>query len=760
MKDVKKIAASRRKKILIIVSVAVIILLAVAIAYVLDYVRTTVYEDPADDAKYYIRLVDGEYKMFGRDKKTELERTDDNEYYITEAGTLVRLIADTGEYFTMAVVDENYSEVSVDSNSILALPYRKTEEIRSIEVHNEHGSFTLHRFDYVNNRIDDTADFSLKGFPFVSVDPVGLASVSVATGRLLTTRKLVSPDALTDEQKENIEDYEHLTYITNEDGTLDEDEYGFMPEKREKLDEETGETVEYDYEPAYFIVTSIADENGKTSKYKVIVGDRLVTGDGYYIQIVEYKNGKEEKRDVVYIATQSMGVSVLERAEKFATATLSYPMTMTTYLDVKNFHLFEKGKDDPEVAFSFIPLDDREDTAYSGNAYKFHGTLEGYAPATTVIAECLEGIYQPAIVGVKKLIANSEGPAPLVEFGFYREVKDKDGKTEYEMNYDYMVVFDYKTEEYGVIRQTIMIVKAENGNYYAYTTVHDPENNEMLFSYNMVVEVSAYSFHFLTMESHHWVESRFFNTGITFVDRIKLDSPDYTAEFVLDNSKSDSEEPLDSSKLIVLGVEKNADGETNTITTFRPMYFRDKNDIIWQITETEVKVYKATGEETTISENSWYETRNLLGQKVRALNGVIECYDSSGAEKIVKVHADEVIVKDVKTGKEGTYIRSGTSQFRLLYQSFLRNQIENSYEMSAEEEKALIENKDNWLLTLTVRIDGEDVEYSFYYLSPRKAYLTVNGNGGFYVHLNRAEKNITDAQNFFDGVVVNPSASR
>ena len=54
MKDVKKISASRRRKLLIIFSAVAVVVLAIAIAYVMDYVKTITYEDPADNAKYYI----------------------------------------------------------------------------------------------------------------------------------------------------------------------------------------------------------------------------------------------------------------------------------------------------------------------------------------------------------------------------------------------------------------------------------------------------------------------------------------------------------------------------------------------------------------------------------------------------------------------------------------------------------------------------------------------------------------------------------
>ena len=756
MKDVKKIAASKRRRILIILSAVLVVVLAVAIAYVLEYVRTTVYEDPADGAKYYIRLEDGEYKMYSQDKKSLLPMTDDGEYYITDAGTLVSLNAETGEYFTMAVVDENYNEVSVNSSSILALPYYPSEKIRSVEVHNEHGSFTMHRYNYAEGKLDDTSDFTIKGFPMVSVDQVGLASLNVSAGRLLANRKFVSPDALTEEQKADPAEAERLTYVTEEDGTLDESEYGLVAEKRQKLDKETGELVEYDYTPAYFIVTTTADENGNAIKYKVIIGDELVTGEGYYTQLIEYTSDGQKARDVVYISPASLGVSMLAKVEAFATPMLSYPMTMTTYLDVTNFHIFEGSEEKPVVAFSYISLDDREDTAYSGNAYRFHESLEGYAPATTVISQCLEGIYQPSLVGIKALFNAAYDMGPLVEYGFYTETVDEKGEVSYEMSCDHMIVFDYKSADYGVIRQNIMIMDADNGNYYAYTMVHDPETNEFIYSYDMIVEVSAYSFYFLEMESHHWVEHRFFVTGITFVDRVAIDSPDYNAEIILDNSASDPSEPLDSSMLVLKGTEEYADGTTGSLNTFSELRFLDKNGTIWLITEKNVRAFNSSYEEIKISDNSWYDTTNLLGAKVKALNGYIECWDASGAAKIVRVDANEVSVKDVKTQETVVYGRCATTQFRMFYKNFMLNHIESSYEMTAEEEAALIGNEDNWICTLTVRIDGEDVEYAFYQISPRKAYLTINGNGGFYVHINNAEKPLEDIQNLFSGKVVTP----
>ena len=54
------------------------------------------------------------------------------------------------------------------------------------------------------------------------------------------------------------------------------------------------------------------------------------------------------------------------------------------------------------------------------------------------------------------------------------------------------------------------------------------------------------------------------------------------------------------------------------------------------------------------------------------------------------------------------------------------------------------------LLTMTIKTtEGEEKVYRFYELTSRKAYITINGNGGFYVLRNRVAKFVSDAQRFF-----------
>ena len=88
--------------------------------------------------------------------------------------------------------------------------------------------------------------------------------------------------------------------------------------------------------------------------------------------------------------------------------------------------------------------------------------------------------------------------------------------------------------------------------------------------------------------------------------------------------------------------------------------------------------------------------------------------------------------------------------------TFLYAKLIGAYELS-EEEKATVLTDENLLMTVeitnreTIALDSKETVdvYKFYKLTSRKAYITVNGNGGFYVYTNRVEKFITDAQKVF-----------
>ena len=103
-----KTLLKRRKRAIVLFAV-LIVALAIALVVVLDYAKTVTYED-VDGTEYYIRKKSGIYAMYDKDRAL-LPTDPEYGYYVTVAGTLIELDAETGEYEIVAVVDTEGNEV-------------------------------------------------------------------------------------------------------------------------------------------------------------------------------------------------------------------------------------------------------------------------------------------------------------------------------------------------------------------------------------------------------------------------------------------------------------------------------------------------------------------------------------------------------------------------------------------------------------------------------------------------------------------------
>jgi hypothetical protein len=126
----------------------------------------------------------------------------------------------------------------------------------------------------------------------------------------------------------------------------------------------------------------------------------------------------------------------------------------------------------------------------------------------------------------------------------------------------------------------------------------------------------------------------------------------------------------------------------------------------------------------------------------------------------VEVNADTIVIEK-PNGDKITYIRYGTTLFRNLYETLMSTNIEGAYTMSAEEEAALIADPSKLLMSVTVKTiyDTENV-YKLYSLTSRKAYLTINGNGGFYVNATRVQKILNDVERFMNNQQIDHSSKK
>ena len=138
-------------------------------------------------------------------------------------------------------------------------------------------------------------------------------------------------------------------------------------------------------------------------------------------------------------------------------------------------------------------------------------------------------------------------------------------------------------------------------------------------------------------------------------------------------------------------------------------------------------------------------------------SGYIEC----GSYRVeVLANSVTVIYND---GTRQSYVRYSTDLFRELYLTMGYSMLVDSYDLTDEEEAALVGDASKWLLTLKLSAsddkgNSEVKTMEFYRISSRKAYIRINGNGGFYVQSDRIEKIISDTEKFLTLQIIDPEA--
>ncbi len=571
-KQKNSLATQRRAVWAIAIAVVLLIAAVVVVNIVVDIYKFT----DTDGVVYTIKKSDGEYALFHADGTMCDTGKDDNFfYYITKSGNQIEIDPDTGEYTIFAVVDvEGTEQITVSGTTQRVLMFKQltydassttdiSRIIKSIEVHNQHGSYTIKRGDDGSNRFvvtdHDTA---------VLVDTL-FAQLASACGHTISQLRLENPERLPD-------------------GSIDYKEYGLAPETRVELDEdgkevvdENGTPVTYEYVPTRYTITAM---DGVT--YTVTVGDATVSGGGYYACY--------EGRDKVYtLSSMTIESALLQPIEALITPMVVYPMTMNTYFQVSDFvyrsdidhsaitaELFRelidfdiesikpdedgnlsdedkarieqaekdyaaavKAMSDEEfndiydaiykkhshivTAFSYVDMAERENTLYSAQPYQMSSEyMAGYLPNSDNIGNVLQKLYSMTFLGVARLSPSEE---ELDEYGLVDYA--------HEISFTYTDAQGYDYDNYFVIS-----AKNEDGTYYAFSPAYD-----------MVVQLAESQADYLEWEAIDWYEREYFQANIAHVQSIKVEGAGIDAPilFELDNSKTDQSEGMASDNLEV-----------------------------------------------------------------------------------------------------------------------------------------------------------------------------------------------------------------
>ncbi len=174
---------------------------------------------------------------------------------------------------------------------LLIFPQVEREDMESIEVKNDYGTYKFVR--------DDNDDFVIDGHENLAYDEEMFSELVVATGYTMC-----------------------LTRLTEEPTDEELEDYGFIG-----TDEDGNEV-----DPSYYILTTTSGE-----EHKVIIGNQIISSGGYYAMY--------EGRDIIYVlSATNIGETILSPITDMISPILTAGLTTTSYYLIDNFSISHYGE--------------------------------------------------------------------------------------------------------------------------------------------------------------------------------------------------------------------------------------------------------------------------------------------------------------------------------------------------------------------------------------------------------------------------------
>ena len=310
--------------------------------------------------------------------------------------------------------------------------------------------------------------------------------------------------------------------------------------------------------------------------------------------------------------------------------------------------------------------------------------------------------------------------------------------------------------EYAVEQFVNFSYKTEDNTFFAYSPY-----------YGMIVEIAGYELDFFSWDLFTWITPKLFEFNVAYMDEITLELPDGTKHsFSTDNT--------DSKQGTATRIEENKYTDKNGT-----VYMKKKVDGVYGL-------FKSTGPAYTAS----VEAHFRVADKSKDSSDLFVSYfglPSGGRSegwflgRIYLASDNTLILCDTENGDWFTLqftAASGSlavsynngerlldvSLFRKFYESISYASIEQQHELTDEEEAALLADPTAFQLRLTVKSAGHDLVFEFYYITARKSYIRVSGDGGetctgdMYILSQRVIKTINDADRLLAGETIDPVA--
>lgn len=662
-------SALRRGRRAVIIVAVVVALLAAALAVTLYFTSRVTFVDPADGVKYYAVKKSGAYVL--RDTGRNVLRVNGSGNYVTAANTLVNVDPNNGTCTVVAtVMTEGDETTRFDSlqmkYDVLLYPHIERAQITSIEVHNRVDSFLFLKFTATDSTGKSVTFFAPDTRPDLAVDSTGLFATLVnATGYTVARMRL---------DKETVHRYGYAEYGLPED-----------PDAAE----------------VYFIISA---EGGV--RHKVIIGNPVPTGEGYY--------ARYDDRENVYVLGRVSATEYYGGTEQalfgpieayIPPAKVSNYATNTNYFDVTDMKVIDAADPGtPIIQFSYSgSIDKRYNTFYSGYPYVTTGALPGYFVDMSRADELLYQMltWQPTrVMSLERAGMDSDELAAWLD---QYDLGISSHAYELEFTFNIVRTYDPATDSDNISKQNqeyhriLISPLQEDGTYNVYNIcmLYNAETglfDKPAMGYRMIMAIPQNQMNFLVWNAIDWVDARIFSDYIAYCDRIAVHVAPGGATFpagrditfYLDNSLS-------------LAAEFKPDDNIPT----DDMIVRDDSGTV--IDTYQFKLFYKSLLYTALSGSS-----SLSETERQAL---IDTGDA-GATLSIKLH------------------------FRLMKY----NAATKHYEETGE-------------------VVEKDYCYYTSYTYPREAFTTLNGVGQFYTVRTRVEKVIRDIGKLYTGETIDPMST-
>ncbi len=689
-KKKKKQSLVRIERIAAIAVAVLIVVLTVVLICTNGIVNEKEFRD-IDGTYYFVRQgSDGLYTIYDANGK-ELA-TDMFGYYKTKAGSALYVDADDGTYTLMKdVLYPDEGEESASSARVRL--FAKITDIASIEVSNDFGSYS-----FIKNK---NGEFVIQYYEGIEYSEEIFAYLRSVCSNTIMLEKLDSP-------------------IVDDNGEFSE--YGLV--ERTVTDKDGNTVIK---RPASFKIT---DTNGKS--YTVLIGDKVLSNDGYYVQLVG--------RDAVYVADSSYYDQTVMCGIESYVIPLIVNMSGSYYFDVRDFALVEHdysiydqtlNEDDIKqtihTAFTYIPGSERKDFEMT-RPYKLQQNhVAGYyASEENIYRYVLMQLYNMTYERVCLIGLGSATDEQLARYGML--------KSKYMITFDSYVDYLYDTDNKHVFldanSEYVFYMYSKEVGKFVYVYVED---DGQLTMYNGSTDdlTSAYVFQDKNGNKvyYRYIESL---NGFRYV---YLNKDGSISHYYSKDVDGEITAAYDWTENVLLISEKTENGTYyvgsliyDMVVEVDAMYldFLLWDDVKW------VDKYP-------IYLNIGYMSEFKLALKGEQYHFILDNSksDTSNSDQSI---SEKLEVYNGLTGEQVT-----TDLFRTFFRTMLYTQIYGTVDLTEQEMQAIREDPDNSSVNgenskciaemYYKTTSGDEFVFRFYEYEQTglNAYMTINGKGIYYI---------------------------